>query len=365
MNQISSLQSLPGEIVFCNIERWKMLFLQILRQRHSHMQSPEVYVTRNFLFKLLGMLLMCNIPLCSNAQNGIATKYPGDAGIQNAPGVIFTDMFEAPNISAVISNWTDHKDSAQMALVNDVPPGSSGKTSIRFTTVGGRVNAVDLYKLLSPGIKDSLFLRYYIKYNSTGTFHHTGGAMGGYNPPSGWTMGSAGKKPTGSDRFSSSIEPYEVGTKPAATSRIDYYAYWMGMKGNTVPNTYYGNCFINDPAVEINLNEWACIEIMIKLNNPVTASNGEMALWINGVQVSHLKQGSPTGAWVWDKFIPGTGTPFEGFQWRNNTDLNINWLWIEHYVTEDKKGQQNSIYYDHVVAARSYIGPISMVGSVR
>jgi hypothetical protein len=98
---------------------------------------------------------------------------------------------------------------------------------------------------------------------------------------------------------------------------------------------------------------------MIKLNNPVTAGNGEMALWINGKKVSHLKQGSPTGKWVWDKFIPGAGTAFEGFQWRNDARLNINWFWISHYVTKDANGRENSIYFDHVVGAKSYIGPIS------
>jgi hypothetical protein len=130
------------------------------------------------------------------------------------------------------------------------------------------------------------------------------------------------------------------------------------MRGNPVPNTYFGNFFINDPAISINLSEWTCIELMVKLNNPVTSCNGAMALWINGKKVSDLKQGSPTGKWVWDTFTPGVGSPFEGFQWRNDANLNINYISISHYVTKDANGQQNSISYDHVVVAKSYIGPI-------
>ncbi len=288
---------------------------------------------------------------------GIASKYPGDAGIQNDPNVIFAEMFEASNVGAVTANWTDNEGAAQMALQPDKPSGSPGNNSVRFTTVGGTVDAVYLYKRLNPGINDSLFLRYYVKYNTNGTFHHTGGGLGGYNPPSNWPIGTAGLKPTGSDRFKIYVEPLDIST-PNTNGRMDYYAYWMGMRGNPVPNTYYGNSFINSPSVSISLSNWNCIEIMAKLNNPVTASNGEMALWINGTKVSHLKQGSPNGTWVWDTFTPGSGPAFEGFQWRNDANLNINWFFLQHFVSQDANGQQNSIYYDHVVAAKSYIGPI-------
>ena len=58
-----------------------------------------------------------------------------------------------------------------------------------------------------------------------------------------------------------------------------------------------------------------CVEHMVKLNNPVTASNGEHAIWINGVKVSHVGQGFPNGSWSGGIFTqsPG-GTPFEGLQ---------------------------------------------------
>lgn len=291
-------------------------------------------------------------------QNGIASQYPGDAGIQNNTDVIFTEMFEESNVAAAIANWTDNEGGSQMAFAADKPAGSTGSNSMRFTTVMGTQDAVYLFKRLNPGINDSLFLRYYVKYNTNGTFHHAGSGVGGYNPPSNWPIGTAGLKPTGSDRFKIAVEPLDAST-PGTTGRMDYYTYWMNMRGNPVPNTYYGNSFINSPSVSISLSNWNCIEIMVKLNNPVSGSNGEMALWINGTKVSHLKQGSPNGTWTWDTFTPNSsGSPFEGFQWRNTTDLNINYLLIQHFVSQDAVGQQNSIYYDHVVAAKKYIGPI-------
>lgn len=323
---------------------------------------------RSAVFALLTLTILmssrCNkgedptSPPGPTEPKGIASKYPGDAGIQNDPDIIFVEMFEASDVGAVTANWTDKEGVAQMALQPDTPAGSPGNKSMQFTTVGGTVDAVYLYKLLDPGVDDSLFLRYYVKYNTNGTFHHSGGGLGGYNPPSSWPIGGAGIRPTGSDKFKTSIEPYDAGTSPNTSSRMDHYTYWMSMRDNPGDNKYWGNSFINDPAVSIGLSDWACIEIMVKLNKPVTVSNGEMALWINGTKVSHLKQGSPNGSWVWDSFTPGSGPAFEGFQWRNDANLNINWFSLQHFVSQDANGQQSSIYYDHVVAAKSYIGPI-------
>ena len=59
----------------------------------------------------------------------------------------------------------------------------------------------------------------------------------------------------------------------------------------------WGNFLINNPNLQIVANQWTCVEEMVKLNNPVSASNGEHALWLNGVKVSHLGQGFPNGSW--------------------------------------------------------------------
>ena len=82
------------------------------------------------------MLLI--VAVNSYGQTGIASRYPGDTNIQNDPHVIFADMFEEPNIKVVIANWTNYKDSAQMSLVTDVPSGTTGKISIRFTACNRR-----------------------------------------------------------------------------------------------------------------------------------------------------------------------------------------------------------------------------------
>src|SRR5213594_3182950 len=96
---------------------------------------------------------------------------------------------------------------------------------------------------------------------------------------------------------------------------------------------------------------------MVKLNNPVTAFNGEHAIWINGVEVSHLGPGFPNGFWTWGNFTQDpSGSPFDGFRWRSTTNLKLNWIWLMVYAPNDPAGFTGTIKYDHVVAAKSYVG---------
>jgi hypothetical protein len=116
---------------------------------------------------------------------------------------------------------------------------------------------------------------------------------------------------------------------------------------------YWGNLLLNNANVQNRPGQWMCIEQMVKLNNPVSASNGEHAIWLDGVKVSHLGQGFPNGSWSGGTFTQApSGTPFAGFQWRNTANLNLNYLWLQVYATAGS----GNFKYAHVVAARSYIG---------
>ncbi len=105
-----------------------------------------------------------------------------------------------------------------------------------------------------------------------------------------------------------------------------------------------------------------------------------MALWIDGRLVSHLGKGFPRGNWVYDKFTPGGdgegvvwsdakrgperftvpkgGRPFEGFRWRSDERLKINFLWVLTYITKAPRAHTSKIWFDNIVAAKEYIGPV-------
>jgi len=301
---------------------------------------------------LLALILVLLSSVHPASGQGIAAKYVRDVGIQNDPDVILTEMFE-DSVAALAGRWSQVQNGAGMSLSSDVPPASGGTRSLLMTSVGGTNSGGLLYKNLGPGY-DQVYLRYYIKYAAAGTYHHTGGWLGGYNPPTDWPQGGAGEKPSGSDRFS-------IGPEPTASAlQFDLYTYWMEMRVSPDNVNYWGNTFLHDPNVIAKTDQWVCVEVMVKMNSPLSERNGELALWIDGTQIIYLRQGSPLGNWVFNMFTPSpAGTPFEGFRWRANDLLKLNWIWLQHYTTGDPSGFVGKVWWDHVVLAKKYIGPIN------
>ena len=298
---------------------------------------------------------------------GLATKYPGDVGIDKDPDVIWVENFEEGSVAALVQRYEDKKQNG-LSLDTDKPAKSSGSASGKLTASGAGPNAVDFYKKLSPGY-DELYVRYYAKYQAGVQWHHTGVWVGGYNPASNWPSPQAGLKPNGDDRFHVSLEPMESG----ATPRMDFYNYWMKMhswmdqpSGNTA---YYGNSLIHDPGLTAK-EQWQCFEIHIKLNPSAASGAGaELGVWVDDQSVIQFTDSAPLGYWVKDKFCPekATGTECTNYkpanptlvpldlQWRSTTDLKLNAFWPQNYIT---KGGAGSVWYDDMVIAKKRIGCI-------
>lgn len=306
------------------------------------------------------------------APEGLASKYPGDRGIENDEDVIFVENFEAGSVDAVKSHWESVKAAEIMSLSADVPTGSAGSKSLLLSHVGGKGTGGHLYRGLMPGY-DQLYARFYVKFApDCAPVHHFGTNMGGNNPPTRWPMVSAGNRPAGDKSFWSGVEP--------GGWVWDYYTYWVEMRGSPPAGKTWGNSFIRDPNLKVERGEWTCVELMMKVND-VGDTDGEMALWIDGKQVSHLGKGFPEGLWVYDKFTPGKGgqgvrwndrkggpenfrvpaggQSFEGFRWRTVEELKVNYVWIYLYITKAPQGHVNRVWFDDVVVAKKYIGPIS------
>ena len=57
------------------------------------------------------------------------------------------------------------------------------------------------------------------------------------------------------------------------------------------------------------------------------------------------------------------GEPFEGFRWRSDEALKLNFLWVLFYVTDGPAGpvpagHVSKVWFDNIVAATEYIGPL-------
>jgi hypothetical protein len=285
----------------------------------------------------------------ASAELGIASAHPGDQGLGADPRVVFFEDFERDAVTDLSARWEDVKNPDNLSLVSDAPPGSAGGRSLRIVSHADADTGGHLYTRL-PGPQQRLYLRYYVKYASGGTYHHAGAWLGGYNPPTSWPQGGAGQRPVGNERFT-------VGFEPAGPElRWDFYAYWMRMRADG-SGAFWGNTFVNDASLRVLPDRWTCIEVMIELNDPVDAPTGKLAAWIDGTRVAHLGPGFPIGTWSGGGFTPGTeGDSFEGFQWRNDPALAINFLWFQLYTTDVPRG---TMWFDQVVAATEYIGPIS------
>jgi predicted amidohydrolase len=317
-------------------------------------------------------------PVKPAPKEGLASLYPGDTGIERDPRVIFAESFEHDSLDTLAQRWETVSGRDTMALSNDRPPNSSGKQSLLIDRTKGA--AGQLYRRLkNPKGEggwgyDRVFARYYVKFDpDCGEIHHFGTTIGGNHPSTPWPMVSAGTRPDGAKSFWSGIEPF------GAAWTWDFYTYWCEMRGSPPRGQTWGNSFIREPTLKVEKGKWICIEQMIKLND-VGDTNGEQALWIDGKQVSHLGKGFPKGVWIFDKFNPGKGgtgvrwndakgeredirvpkegAAFDGFRWRTARELNVNYVWLYVYTTKPD-GHRIKVWFDDVVLATEYIGPLA------
>lgn len=306
------------------------------------------------------------------ADNGIATEYPGDAGIEKHPAVVFVENFNEQTITAVTKRWTSIQNPEILSLSSDTPTAGSDDRSLLMTHVGGQGTGSHLYRPIQPGY-EKLYVRFYVKFDPNCAPIHHFFHVGGYNPSTEWPQGGAGSRPRGNERFSTGVEPH------GDNWTWDYYSYWSEMRGSPPRGQTWGNSLIRDPSLTVKRGKWTCLELMMQMND-VDDRNGEMALWIDGNQVSHIGKGFPSGKWIFDKFLPGQGgagnrwndakrksepltfpiggTPFEGFRWRTDPDLNLNFLWVLLYITKAQKNHVSRIWFDNIVVAKDYIGPM-------
>lgn len=300
---------------------------------------------------------------------GIAAKYPGDIGIERDADVIFAEDFESTSLEEVTKRWSEAKTERgkTLALSKDSPPGSRGKQSLQATATLGEDQGGHLYKRLERGY-DKLHARFYVKFAEDSGYTHHFVALGGYNPPTSWPQGGAGVRPTGDDRIYVGIEPNGNHGKSKPPGAWTFYNYWHEMK-ISADGKYWGNALQPKAPIQVPRGRWQSIEVMAKLNTTPDADDGELALWIDGVEAMRIAKGTRRTEWSGMGFqtLGEGGEPFEGFRWRKSGDLKLNFFWLLHYVTENAARQNRvespakvtRVWFDHVVVATRPIGPIA------
>ncbi len=323
---------------------------------------------------------------------GLAARYPGDVGIENDSSVVFTEDFESTSVSDLSQRWTDigNDKEAVLAMVTDTTAPGVGKTCLRMTGTKGQNNGGHLWKLFDKGY-EQLYARFYYKFAPDAPYVHHFVYMGGEVNSAPYPVGRAGIRPTGADRFRATLDLNRTTGDDLASRKVadppgawSFYSYWSEMHSWQTPegvpdgrnSPYYGNPFSPVEPVQARRGQWQCVEIMVRLNDP-EGRDGEQAFWIDGKLIERYGPGTIEGTWFRDLFrrsgvFNTDPRPFEGFRWRTTDKLKINIFSLQYYLAgifrndydpNDPDIPYNDdvarVYFDNVVLATEYIGPIS------
>jgi len=305
-------------------------------------------MTRTALsLSVLGLALIAVLsgaPL-PNGNSGIAARYPFDAGIASDPAVIFADDFESYSGAAgLTSKWNEAYHSANIRIATEAINVFGGGKSLEFTvpqTSSEVSNTVA--KVVSPG-QDALFLRYYARFdggfNVLGSSHNGSTVSARYCCP--------GVRADGFNKFLVSYEAWRDNTATANPGRLNAYIYHPDQRdiwgdhffptGTVLPFSSvpfdFGPEFVSRPDVTPVLGRWYCYELMVKANTP-GQRDGRVAFWLDGQLIAD----------------------FPNLRLRETTALTIDRFTIDLHVFSNNLAVARK-WYDNVVAATSYIGPM-------
>lgn len=272
--------------------------------------------------------------------DGIAGSLKGDADIASHSSVIFTENFESPDFQ---KRWDETRDPGGKVLSVENPNNRVlGEHCLKVTSVLGENTGGGLTKWFESS--DTVFIRFYTRFDEGADYiHHfvTLRANKSLNGKDRWSgFGGAGLKPEGDTRFSTALEPWGNWGRFPAPGQWNFYSYWHTMSASP-DGKYWGNGFRPAEQPNIERGKWICAEFMLKHNTPGKA-DGEQAYWIDGQLRGHWR----------------------GIEWRTDEKLQANALTLESYITDRwTKHPENVVWFDNVVIARAYIGPIGRQGA--
>jgi predicted amidohydrolase len=275
-------------------------------------------------------------------SSGIAAKYPADTGIAKDPDVLFADNFE----SGDMKKWDQQK---RAVMTEDKP--NFGRWCVQMPMERGKNTGADAIKWFMPGA-DTVYARFYVKFSPDYQYNHHFVWLSANKRTNKWSaFGKAGLKPNGT-YYSTGMEPWFAWGRNPSPGEVNLYTYYLDMEPDRKMNKYWGNGFFppgpgkgraaSESRVIPPLNQWQCWEFMIQANTAPDKADGKQAMWVDGKLAGE----------------------FTGIRWRDDMDLRVNCLWLEHYgydegdPTKQYWKESQSVWFDDVVVARRYIGPI-------
>jgi hypothetical protein len=283
-------------------------------------------------------------------NNGIARRHPNDSGIGTDPEVIFADDFESyAQPSQLGQRWDSTYQNNQIRLATEAANVYAGTKSLEFNVPQQSAelsNATD--KIVSPE-RDVLYLRYYSKffppYDVVGSSHN--GSMISAHYFNG-NQATPGVRANGTNKFLVNLENWRGEAATASPGHLNVYVYHPAQRddygdhffptGLVMPNTSmpfdFGPGFVSRPDFIPQLDRWYCYEYMVQANTP-GVRDGRIAFWVDG----ELK------------------ADFQNLRLRDVATLKIDRFGLSFHIGSNPNGATKK-WYDNVVAAGSYIGPV-------
>jgi MYXO-CTERM domain-containing protein len=285
-------------------------------------------------------------------DTGIAVRYPDDQGIGEDPDVVFTENFESVSGSSLTFSDTWNNVWGLLEITTAAGDVHAGAQAIKVTATEPERSQGAMHDFGS-GALDELFVRYYLKYHPDFPgMHHTGIDIFAGAPGIGQGE-STGVHPDGTDSFQALLDTLSPmfdwgppGNVPPGL--LEVYCYHMDqldVYGDIFYSTgegngnlaLFGDDFVPRPNVTPERGRWYSFEVMLKANTP-GSRDGRVAFWVDGALAGD----------------------FPNLRFRSVDELRINQVIITTYVSE--LGDNQTVWYDDIVAARSYIGPMVPAG---
>ncbi len=315
----------------------------------SERDCAQSIPTRRLLISIALALLFVSVPKAASlpeGNTGIAARYPNDANIASDPAVVFADDFESySSTSGLTSRWTNIFQVANLRIATEAGNYFSGAKAIEMTVPQVSTEVANaLQKTISPE-RDVLFLRYYGKwnkgYNVIGSSHNGGIISSHYC--------CSGVPADGFNKFLVSYEAWRDDASQPNPGKLDVYVYRPEQRdrfgdlffptGTVFPNSSlpfnFGPEFVARPDVIPTLGQWYCYELMVKANTP-GLRDGRIDFWVDG----------------------RLAADFQNLRLRDTTALGIDHIEINLQVGSNTQSVARK-WYDNVVAATSYIGPMT------
>lgn len=284
-------------------------------------------------------------------NTGIASLYSTDANIQSHPDVIFADDFESyGSANQLTTRWNQAYQLPYTRIATESGDVYSGSKSLEFRIPQQSAEVSnELVKTISPA-EDVIFVRAYTKfeagYNASGSTHNGIVISANYSNP--------GIPANGTNKFYVDVENSREGTSEASPGMTNLYLYHPEQRTEWGDHWYpdgrvtpfdltpgnFGAHFVPRPNFTPQLGRWYCYELMVKANTP-GERDGRVAVWIDGSLVAD----------------------YPNVRLRDVATLRIDKILLSLHIKSNTV-RQNLKWYDNVVVARSYIGPMSSPASV-